>query len=181
MTEIDIEQLKYPIGDFIAQEQYSLNERKASIDIIENLPNKLKSTIEGFSESQFNTVYRPGGWTVRQLVHHLADSHMNSFIRFKLTLTEDVPQLKPYLQAEWCNMQDAKTLDIAPSMLILEGVHCRLTKVLRNMTDADFNRKLYHPEMKKKLDLNRMLALYSWHSDHHLAHITGLKERKGWG
>lgn len=180
MSEIDVEKLKYPIGDFVVPQNYTLDQRNMDIGVIKSLPHKLKQTIHNLDDSQLDTPYREGGWTVRQLVHHLADSHMNSFMRFKLTLTEDKPTIKPYDQAGWCAMQESKKLPVKSSLNILEGVHERLTAVLNGMNDSDFEKVLFHPEMQKELSLNRMLALYSWHSKHHLAHITSLKERKDW-
>lgn len=180
MSELDIEKLKYPIGNFVTPQNYSHDQRSKDISIIKDLPHKLKQTIYNLDDAQLDTPYRPGGWTVRQLVHHLADSHMNSFIRFKLTLTEDNPTIKPYDQAAWCDMEESKKLPVNASLNILSGVHERLTAMLNAMQEDDFTKKLYHPEMEKQLTLNRMLSLYSWHSEHHLAQIKGLIERKGW-
>ena len=180
MADIDLHKLKYPIGDFVAKSHYDADERNSNILTIEMLPSKLETAITGLNNEQLNTAYRPEGWTVRQVVHHLADSHMNSFVRFKWALTEDTPEIKPYLQAKWCDMADAKNLDVKPSLQILTGVHARLTAVLTNMNDSDFARTLYHPEMKKNLSLSRMLALYAWHSKHHLRQVTDLKLRMNW-
>jgi len=175
MTDIKIEKLKYPIGKFVLPESFTLEQRKKDIATINDLPFILRQTIFNFNDTQLDTQYRPGGWTARQVVHHLADSHMNSFIRFKLTLTEDTPTIKPYKEALWCDMEECKSMPVNASLSILDGVHERLTNVLRGMNDSDFQKKLHHPEQQKDLSLDAMLASYSWHSKHHLRHIQSLK------
>ena len=174
------ETLRYPIGRFSRPQSSTQEERNQRIETFENLPLKLDKSLHGFTDEMYDTPYREGGWTIRQLIHHIADSHLNSFSRFKRTLTEDRPLIKGYDQAAWAEMSDAKQLSPDVSLNIIRGVHIRLTNVLRNMSEADFEKGLQHNEWENDLSLDDMLALYAWHSDHHLAHITNLKERKGW-
>ena len=136
------------------------------------MPQQLKDVIGKMNEDQLDTPYRPDGWTIRQLIHHIADSHMNAFTRFKLGLTEDTPTIRPYDQAAWCNMRDAKNLDPKLSLNIISGVHGRWVSVLEEMSDDDYNREVFHPEMNRRLTLGQLLSVYGWHSDHHLAHVT---------
>jgi len=180
LSNEEIQQLKYPIGNFKAPETYSMSENRKRIEIIRNLPDAMSKSIGSLNTAQLDTPYRPEGWTIRQLVHHVADSHINAFTRFKLGLTETNPTIRPYDQSAWCEMSDAKNLEPAVSMKIIEGIHGRWAHVLENMSDSDFNREIFHPEMNKSLHLGTMLALYSWHSSHHLAHINKLKERMNW-
>lgn len=177
-TRARIEDLRYPIGNFERHSEITLEMRRQFIETIEDLPMKLREAVEGLSEEQLETPYRPEGWTVRQTVHHIADSHLNMFCRFKLALTEDVPTIRPYEEAEWAKLSDAKMpLDV--SFKIIEGVHARLTNMLKSLTDAQFARKLIHPE-SGTWTIEAMLGLYDWHSKHHTAHITRLRERKNW-
>jgi len=175
-----IEKLKYPVGKFKTPAEFSESNRHEAIEALRMLPLNLKAEIEELSEEQLDTPYRAGGWSVRQLMHHIADSHMNSFMRFKLALTEDNPTIKPYDQDGWVQMEESKILNPMISIKILEGIHERLVYILKRMSEEEFGRTLYHPEMKKNLSLDAMLALYGWHSRHHLAHITALKKRKAW-
>jgi hypothetical protein len=172
------EDLRYPIGEFKAAE-VSPEERENFIKTIEQLPAKLRAAVGDLTEEQLDTPYRPEGWTVRQVVHHVADSHINSLCRFKLGLSEDKPTIKPYKEASWAEMADAKFAPIDLSLNILDGVHARLTRLLKSMTDADFAREINHPEIGT-LRLDALLALYDWHSRHHTAHVTSLRERSGW-
>lgn len=143
------------------------------------LPERLKAAVSGLSDAQLDTPYREGGWTVRQVVHHLADSHANSVIRFKLALTEDWPTIKPYDEAAWAKLPDSKSLPIESSMTFIEGMHERWVALLEAMTEADFERGFVHPEHGRQ-SLATALAIYAWHSRHHVAHITGLRARNGW-
>jgi uncharacterized damage-inducible protein DinB len=170
--------LQYPIGKFQPPEKISDQDRQTFIQQIEEAPAALWSAMTGLSEQQLDTPYREGGWTVRQVVHHLADSHMNAFIRFKLALTEDQPTIKPYDQARWAELPDAK-MPVVVSLSLLDMVHKRFVTVLRSMSAADFARKMNHPEMGVVV-LDHYLSLYAWHGRHHVAHITSLCERKGW-
>lgn len=172
------EDLRFPVGKF---EKVEVTEelRQQFIQTIAGLPKKLRESVKDLNEDQFETPYRPEGWTVKQVVHHIADSHSNSLIRFKLALTEDVPPIKPYLEDKWAELADAKHAPVDLSLSLIDGLHARWTLVLKAMTAADFERKLFHPE-HGEVSLNYMLSLYDWHSRHHLAHINSLRERNNW-
>lgn len=143
------------------------------------MPQRLREAVAGLKDEQLDTPYRPGGWTVRQTVHHVADSHMNSYLRFKLALTENSPTIKPYNEAAWANLPEAKAAPIAVSLALIDALHERLVLMLRAMSDQDFTRTFQHPERGAvRLDTN--VALYGWHSRHHVAHITALRKRMGW-
>ncbi len=173
------ETLRYPTGKFKAPERVIATDLLNWIDTIEKLPERLTQEVVTLNDSQLDTPYRDGGWTVRQVVHHVADSHMNAYIRFKLSLTEDTPTIKPYLQALWAELPDSKA-PINLSLPILVGVHKRWLLILRSMKHDDFEKKMFHPEHNKELILKNVTALYAWHCNHHLAHITELKKRMGW-
>ena len=150
------------------------------IDAIARLPDDFRGAVCGLSESQLDTPYRPEGWTVRQLVHHVPDSHMNAYVRFKLALTEDVPTIKPYDEAEWAKLSDVRDTPIETSLTLLSAMHDRWVRLLSAMSPDDFARKLNHPDWDAPLSLDTMLALYAWHGPHHTAHITSLRQRMGW-
>lgn len=171
--------LKYPIGKFQWSGSSTDAERRQSLAQIEATPARLREAVQGLSEQQLDTPYRDGGWTVRQVVHHLADSHMNAFVRFKLALTEDQPTIKPYNQDLWVGTVDAKAFPVGTSLNLLESVHARLVALLRSMPPKDFARTFNHPESGINT-LDKYLALYAWHGRHHVAHITSLRERMGW-
>ena len=143
-------------------------------------PAEMEAAVRGLSASQLNTPYRPEGWTARQVVHHVADSHINAYVRFKLALTEDVPTIKPYDEAKWAELPDSKSDLVAQSLTLLEMLHKRWHFLLTHMQQSDFLRKLNHPEWDSPLTLDAMLALYAWHGKHHAAHITELRKREGW-
>lgn len=172
------EDLRYPIGKFDSSIEVTPEVRKNFIQTIEDLPKKIREAVNDLSDEQLDTPYRPEGWTVRQLVHHVADSHLNSICRFKLALTEDVPTIRPYYEDRWANLADAR-LPIEDSLKIIEGVHSRWATLLNSMSDEDFQRKLNHPK-SGEWTLEKFLGLYDWHSKHHTAHITSLRERNGW-
>jgi uncharacterized damage-inducible protein DinB len=172
------EDLRFPVGKF-EKVEVTAELCQQFINTIEELPEKLREAVENLSEEQLETQYRPDGWTVKQVVHHLADSHANSMIRFKLALTEDVPPIKPYMEDRWAELADGKHAPIEISLSLIDGLHARWALVLRAMSAEDFERKLFHPE-HGEVSLNYMLSLYDWHSRHHLAHITSLKERNNW-
>lgn len=181
LTTEQLELLKYPIGKFVRGNKAETPDRIAAcIAVLEAFPVKLRAEVESLSDAQLETPYRPGGWTVRQVTHHLADSHMNALIRFKLALSEDNPTIKPYLQDPWSAQADM-ALAVEPSLMILEGVHMRWAALLKGMSVRDLARSYFHPEQQRALPLSEALELYVWHSGHHLAHITGLKQREGWG
>ena len=170
--------LRYPVGRFSFTSADDRS-RAESIAIIGDLPSRLRAAIAGMSDAQLDTPYRDGGWTVRQVVHHLPDSHLNAFARFKFALTEDKPTIKAYDEAKWAELPDGRTGPVASSLAFLEGLHARWTLLLRGMRGSDFARELVHPQ-NGAMTLDRMLALYAWHSRHHVAHITELKKREGW-
>ncbi|MEL6866593.1 MAG: YfiT family bacillithiol transferase [Bacteroidota bacterium] len=175
-----LEQLRFPVGPYIVPniiDQDTLTQWKQTIA---ELPNRLWAEVAQLTDAQLDTPYRPGGWTVRQVVHHLADSHINSYTRFKLSLTENRPTIKPYLEALWAEMEDGKNLPIEPSMQILRGVHLRWSVVLNQMTPADMAKSFFHPESQEEVRLDEAIGQYDWHCRHHLAHITQLKKRMNW-
>lgn len=176
---IDIEFLKYPIGKFEKPERISVSALKEAIKEIKAFPEYLKSSVKGLSDQQLDTSYRPGGWTVRQLVHHCADSHMNAYIRFKLALTEENPTIKPYEEAEWAKLPDS-SLPINSSLQILDSLHFRWSYLLENMKESDFQRTYFHPDKGRSQSLDEITILYSWHGNHHLAHVQHLIIREKW-
>lgn len=173
-----MESLKYPIGPFDPLPSLAPTERIALIDEIAALPGRVAGAVQPLSESQRDTPYRPGGWTVRQLVHHLPDSHLNAYTRFKLTLTEGEPTIRPYDQDAWALLPDSEA-DAEVSLILLAALHRRWVILLRSITAEQWQRQLRHPE-SGLMDLDRLLQLYAWHGRHHLGHITGLVQRSGW-
>jgi uncharacterized damage-inducible protein DinB len=173
--------LRFPTGRFHRPTQSLTDlERRRMIDTIARTPNEVRSAVRGLSDSQLDTPYRPDGWTVRQVVHHIPDSHMNAFIRFKLALTEDIPTIKPYDEAAWAELSDARDTPIETSLTLLTALHARWVGLLEAMPASAFERKLNHPDWEGPLSLDSMLALYAWHGPHHTAHITSLRSRMGW-
>lgn len=170
---------RYPIGQFSPESNPTPASRSRHIEEITALPANLRSALRGLSPQQLDTPYREGGWTVRQVAHHVPDSHMNAYIRFKLALTENVPTIKPYEEAAWARLKDSESTSIDVSLNLLEALHIRWVNLLRSMKAEDFNRKLNHPEAGVQT-LDHVLALYDWHGNHHLAHITTLRERMKW-
>lgn len=170
---------RYPIGKFEYNGPLNPEQRRTCIAQIAETPQRMRAAVAGLGEDQLQTPYRDGGWTVRQLVHHVADSHMNAYMRFKLALTEDCPTIKPYNEAEWAKLPDSALTPLETSLRLLEGVHERWLHVLGSLKEQDFSRKLNHPEMGI-LELDKLLALYAWHGQHHVAHVTTLRERMGW-
>ena len=171
--------LKYPIGKFQWEDGLSDARRREMIEQIADLPAKVRAAVAGFTEQQCDTPYRDGGWTVRQVVHHLADSHLNAYVRFKLALTEDEPTVKTYEQDRWAETVDSRTAPVEDSLALLDGLHHRWAMLLRAMRGADFARQFKHPE-HGLLTLEWLLGLYAWHGRHHVAHITSLRERRQW-
>jgi DinB superfamily len=163
--------LKFPIGIFTEPVSITAIDLKTWISVIENFPNRIKSLTKNLSVEELNWVYRPEGWSIKQVVHHCADSHMNSLIRFKLALTEDLPIIKPYEEAFWAILADVNSDDLKASLQIIEGVHTRWTLLLKSFTDIDFARKFIHPASGKIFRLDEALGLYAWHCNHHFAHI----------
>jgi len=171
--------LRYPVGKFDMQGEVTDGQRPALIQQIADTPTNLRAAVKGLNEQQLDTTYRPGGWTVRQVVHHLPDSHMNSYIRFKLAVTEQQPTIKPYEEALWAELFDAKTAPIETSLLLLEALHQRWVMFLQSLKPANFARTLLHPE-NGVMKVDTLLRLYAWHGRHHVAHITALRTRMGW-
>ncbi|MEK6687922.1 MAG: YfiT family bacillithiol transferase [Gemmatimonadota bacterium] len=170
--------LSYPIGPFVAPASLDAAARRSAIAAIRTAAGEFRAGVEGLTEAQLDTPYRPGGWTVRQLAHHLPDSHLNAYVRFKLGLTEPHPTIKPYDQAAWAGLPDS-TGPVGPSLDLLTALHQRWTLVLEGMSEKDFARTLNHPEAGT-LRLDQLLAMYAWHGRHHTAHVTTLKERQKW-
>ena len=180
METITLETLRYPVGKFIFPDKVSAEEISLMIKIIDELPSKLRDAVNDMSQEQLNTPYREGGWTVRQVVHHLFDSHSNSYTRMKLAMTEDNPTIKPYMEARWAELEDGKNAPVELGLNLLELLHTRWIMFLRSLTGQDLQRTFIHPENKRRQTIAQTIALYAWHSRHHLAHITELKKRMGW-
>lgn len=171
--------LRYPIGKFHYDGPTNDKQTKQFIDEIARTPEDLKWAVNGLSPVQLDTPYRPGGWTVRQVVHHLPDSHMNSYVRFKLALTEDEPTIKPYAEDRWAELADTKATPLEISLTLLESLHARWVALLRSLAPEQWKRNFRHPELGQ-MSLEKTLSLYAWHGRHHVAHITALRERNGW-
>jgi uncharacterized damage-inducible protein DinB len=170
---------RYPVGRFAPKDQITQDDRNELIKQIEEAPRKLADAVAGLSDSQLDTPYRDGGWTVRQVVHHLADSHMNAYIRIRLAVTEDNPTVKPYNEKRWSELVDSRTAPIALSMAIVQALHARWVMMMRSFSSEDFVRPLQHPEAGR-MDVDRLLQLYAWHGRHHVAHVEELRRVKGW-
>ncbi len=171
--------LRYPIGRFSPPAASLPGIRAAQIETLRQLSERLRAVTAGLSDAQLDTSYREGGWTVRQVVHHLADSHANALIRFKLALTEDWPTVKPYKEAAWAELADSRKLPIDVSMAIIAGMHARWVALLESLSEEDFQKGYNHPEHGRQ-SLSTALAMYAWHARHHTAHIAGLRARQGW-
>ena len=176
---VDMTDLRYPLGSFSFDKAGAANRRGASIKHIAEAPSLLRSALEGLTAVQIDTPYRPGGWTVRQVAHHLPDSHLNAYCRFKLALTEANPTIKPYDEAAWANLADTARTAPQVSVALLEALHVRWVNLLESMTESDFNRPLQHPE-HGPISLDWMLQMYAWHGRHHVAQVTSLRSREGW-
>jgi uncharacterized damage-inducible protein DinB len=170
---------RYPIGKFSFDGNLTAEQKRQYLNDIEQAPARLRDAVRGLSDQQLNTPYREGGWTVRQLTHHVPDSHLNAYIRFKLALTEDEPTIKPYMEDRWAELPEAKNAPTEVSLALLDSLHQRWTMMLRNIPDPDWKRTFRHPEMGL-LSLEKTLALYSWHGRHHVAHVTSLRGKMGW-
>ena len=171
---------RYPIGPFTPVTPATAEIRRDAVATIAALPLRMREAVDGLTDAQLDTPYRDAGWTVRQLVHHVADSHMNGFIRLKLALTEERPTIKPYDERTWAGLADA-ALPIEISLVILDNLHRRWDAVYQSMTADQFQRTFFHPEMQETQTLERHVQLYAWHSKHHVAHITSLRQRQRWG
>ena len=171
--------LRFPIGQFEYGSQLTNEQRQACIDQIGETPERMRAAVAGLSEEQLNSPYRPEGWTVRQVVHHVPDSHLNSYVRFKLALTEDHPTIRAYDENLWANLDDARNAPVDLSLDLLESLHRRWVLFLRSFDENDFARTFHHPELGT-VSVDKNLALYARHGQHHVAHITALRERNGW-
>ncbi|WP_172194391.1 YfiT family bacillithiol transferase [Saccharibacillus qingshengii] len=179
-SEAELEPIRYPVGRPAEIDTFEPGQLEAWIEEIRRLPDRLEAAIEGLSEQQLNTPYRPGGWTVKQVVHHLADSHMNAYMRLKLALSEEKPTVKPYEEQIWAEQPDASGLAVGASLLILRGLHTRWTFLLESLTPEQWNRSFYHPQSEKWTPLGVQTEHYAWHGRHHTAQIVSLVERSGW-
>lgn len=171
--------LRHPIGRFQYAASATAQERESWIATLAAAPARFRDAVRGLDDAQLDTPYRPGGWTVRQVIHHVPDSHMNSYIRFRLALTETDPLIKPYDEAQWANLHDAQTLPVNVSLQLVESLHLRWVSLLKFLSPTEFDRTFRHPELGQ-MTLTATLALYAWHSRHHEAHITALRKRMGW-
>lgn len=174
------EDLRYPIGQFRYEGEPDQHRREQWIEEIAATPAHLRAAVAGLSPQQLDTPYRDKGWTIRQVVHHLPDSHLNAYTRIKLALTEDVPVIKPYEEARWAELPDGRTAPIELSLNLLESLHHRWVLLLRQLTPADLRRRFIHPQHGRPIELQETLALYAWHGRHHVAHITSLRRRMAW-
>jgi len=179
MEKDKLYKLKYPIGDFIMPVSPTREQIDEQISILQEFPSRLENLVNGLSIEQVQWKYRPDGWAIKHVVHHCADSHMNSIIRFKLGLTEDVPTVKPYEEGDWALLKDSQSDNLTASLDILNGVHKRLDTLLSDMTDADFKKVFFHPGMNKQVTLAQNTALYAWHAQHHYAHVEQALKNKG--
>jgi len=173
----DLEQLKYPIGRFQRPGNFDAAQVKDAIAVLRVLPSWMDTCIENLDEAQFQIPYRPGGWTIQQVVHHVADSHMNAYMRLKLTLTEDNPTIKTYAEKEWAELPDVQLVPVNISVTLLHALHRRMVAVLENMAETDWQKTFCHPEQKRNVPLWELVALYAWHSKHHTAHIRALRNK----
>jgi uncharacterized damage-inducible protein DinB len=171
--------LCYPLGRFSPDPTPTPQTRKRHTDQIAGLPSRMRQAVAGLQEGQLETPYREGGWTVRQVVHHVPDSHLNAYIRFKWALTEDAPTIKPYDETAWATLKDSALTPVEVSLTLLDSLHARWTVLLQSLSEQDFQRKFTHPDSGPH-DVDWLLQLYSWHGDHHVAHITSLRERMKW-
>lgn len=180
MTDIDIEKLSFPIGMHTQTETYTEKELNEWITLIEAMPTWLDPCIENLDAAQMEVPYRPGGWNTRQVIHHIADSHMNGLIRLKFTLTQDQPTIMPYDQDEWVALADVEKVPVNVSITLLHSLHRRWTTLLRSLSKEELDRAYYHPEYKITVSIWQMTAQYAWHGRHHVEQIRGLRSRMGW-
>jgi uncharacterized damage-inducible protein DinB len=171
--------LRYPVGQFNSEGVITTEARSSLIDEMADAPRRLREAVEGLSPEQLDTPYRPGGWTVRQVVHHVPDSHLNSYVRFKLALTEDEPAIRTYHEELWAELPDSRATPIEVSLTLLDSLHERWIILLRALEEADFKRAFTHPEWGV-VPLDKAIGLYAWHGRHHVAHVTSLRDRMGW-
>jgi hypothetical protein len=175
-----VSDLRYPIGPFSYDGRMTDARRAECVARIRATPAALRAAVNSLNEAQLDTPYRPGGWTVRQVVHHVPDSHINAYVRMRLALTEDTPTIKPYHEARWAELPDARTLPVDLSLALLEALHARWVRLLEHIDATQGARQIRHPEHGRLMSLDELLANYAWHGDHHVAHVTALRERMGW-
>ncbi|MDR7209840.1 YfiT family bacillithiol transferase [Flavobacterium piscis] len=180
MEKLDLEKLKYPIGKFKTPTEYTSEYISNKIKEIESFPERLNTATIHLTDEQLNTPYRPGGWTVRQVIHHCAESHMNCYIRIKWALTEDNPVIKAYDETLWSDLPDGLKMPIQPTLTLLEGLHYKLGYIMRNLSESDLEKSFIHPENNSENKIKQIIGTYAWHGNHHLAHITTLKKYKDW-
>jgi hypothetical protein len=171
--------LRFPLGKFKFEGPTTPEQREELLNQIEQAPSRLRAAVKGLSDQQLDTPYRPEGWTVRQVAHHVPDSHLNAYIRYKLALTEDEPTIKPYAEDRWARLADTQATPVEVSLAMLDSLHDRWVRLLRSLQPEDWKRAFRHPELGL-VSLEKNLALYAWHGRHHVAHITSLRERNGW-
>ncbi|WP_262731931.1 MULTISPECIES: YfiT family bacillithiol transferase [Gaetbulibacter] len=179
MTTEALQKLKYPIGTFKKPELITQDHITSWINDIEQLPSTLEALTKNLTKEELNWVYRPDGWTIKQVVHHCGDSHLNSIIRFKLALTEDAPTIKPYLENRWAELPDSTDDDLSNSITLLKGIHSKLAKLLKSLNNEELKREFIHPEHGKRFSLEETIGIYAWHSNHHTAHIKQALTHKG--
>jgi hypothetical protein len=170
---------RYPVGRFKKKDVLSREERSAALDVLEAAPDKLREAVAGLSDLQLDTPYREGGWTVRQVVHHVPDSHLNAYLRIRLALTEEEPTVRPYDEARWAELPDARSGPVGPSLDLLAAVHDRMVRLLRSLDEGQLSRRFIHPDGWKG-SVDTLVGMYAWHSRHHTAHVTELRSRMGW-
>lgn len=180
MTTLDLEKLKYPIGKFEVPKAYTASYLSNKIEEIASFAERLKKETAHLNDEQLDTPYRPEGWSVRQLIHHCAESHMNCFIRIKWALTENNPVIKAYDETLWAKLPDNLKMPIQPTLNLIDGLHFRISYILKNLSEEALEKSFIHPESKSEITIKQMIGLYAWHGNHHLAHITTLKEHKNW-
>jgi DinB superfamily len=174
-----MDDLRFPVGKFHYEGPLTPEQQQGFLHEVAQTPAKLRAAVAGLSETQLDTPYRPGGWTVRQVVHHLPDSHMNSYVRFKLALTENEPTIKPYAEDLWAELADSRSTPVEVSLVLLDSLHDRWMRLLRSLTADDWKKSYRHPALGE-MTLEKTLALYAWHGRHHVAHINGVRQRMSW-
>ncbi|WP_308992621.1 YfiT family bacillithiol transferase [Mariniflexile litorale] len=180
MTEQKLQKLKYPIGHFDCPNNISAQHIESWISILEHFPTRLENLVKNLTNDQLDTVYRPDGWTIRQVIHHLSDSHHHSYTRFKWTLTEDKPVIKAYFEDRWAELIDSKTAPIEISLLHLKAVHAKLVYLLKGLSEENLNKYFIHPETQSEVVLKKNVGIYAWHSNHHYSHIENLMQQNNW-
>lgn len=171
---------RYPVGPFQRRDELTPEERRELLDQIADTPRRLRDAVAGLSDQQLDTPYREGGWTVRQVVHHVPDSHLNAYCRLKIALTEELPTVRPYDESVWARLDDSRTTPIEVSLTLLESLHARWMQLFRSLKPEDFRREFLHPEHEGTLTVDFLVAMYAWHGRHHTGHITALRDRLGW-